>query len=119
MVEGLEFACGMPALHHRAEMLAECAAQQMPLSGSVDLCAETGLPFHFCFSHSPLFMWLVRSRAVGALIKAGQLLRVLPKGFHDFNKVFLSGTVAKIVQGGQMGILDGGEILVFTKQADA
>jgi hypothetical protein len=50
------------------------------------------------------------------LIKIGQTLRILPKGFYSFNKVFLSGTVDKIVKAGELGILSGAEILLFQKK---
>lgn len=56
-----------------------------------------------------------RNPVVGHLIKVGQVLRILPSGFHFFNKVFLSGTVNKIVRAGEMGILSGAEILLFQK----
>lgn len=50
---------------------------------------------------------------IGHLIKVAQFLRILPQGFHRFNKIFLSGTVDKIVRAGEMGILSGAEILLF------
>ncbi|RCN52800.1 hypothetical protein ANCCAN_01177 [Ancylostoma caninum] len=50
------------------------------------------------------------------LISVGQKLRILPKGFHNFDAVFLSGTVQKIVDGGCLGILSGSKIFVFTKK---
>lgn len=50
----------MPSLHSRIEMI-ECAEDHgLRLLESIDLCDETGHPFHFCFSHSPAFMWMVR-----------------------------------------------------------
>lgn len=48
-------------------------------------------------------------------IKIAESLSILPEGFHMFNKIFLSGTVTKIVAGGENGILSGGEIFVFKK----
>uniref|UniRef100_A0A1I7RUW4 SAM_MT_ERG6_SMT domain-containing protein n=1 Tax=Bursaphelenchus xylophilus TaxID=6326 RepID=A0A1I7RUW4_BURXY len=116
IVEGLEFACGMPSLHHRSEMVDKCAEVGLQLSNSVNLCEETGKPYHYCFSHSKFFMWLVTSKTISTLIKTTQAMRILPKGFYKFNKTFLRGTVSKIVAGGKMGILDGGEILVFTRE---
>lgn len=57
----LEYACGMPSLHSRAEMV-ECAEKTgLKLVESIDLCKETGFPFHFCFTHSRMFMWMVTS----------------------------------------------------------
>lgn len=56
-----------------------------------------------------------RSAFIGYLIKVTEWLRILPKGFYDFNKVFLAGTVYSIVSGGKSGILSGGEILLFQK----
>jgi hypothetical protein len=44
-----------------------------------------------------------------------QFLRILPPGFHRFNRVFLSGTVDKIVRAGELGILSGAEILMFRR----
>uniref|UniRef100_A0A914CIT3 Aspartate dehydrogenase domain-containing protein n=2 Tax=Acrobeloides nanus TaxID=290746 RepID=A0A914CIT3_9BILA len=80
IVEGLEYACGMPSLHHRAEMVQEAQEAGFDLLESIDLSAQTGQPFHYCFSSSPLFMWLVRSSLVGHLIKIAQALKILPKG---------------------------------------
>ena len=50
------------------------------------------------------------------MISFAEALRILPKGFYEFKKTFLSGTVTKIVDGGKMNILSGAEILVFRKK---
>lgn len=111
----LEHACGMPSLHYRDEVVGKAQQTEMNLLNSVDLCEETGRPFHYSFSKSPTFMWMINSKAIGRLIKVAQVLKIIPKGFYHFNKVFLSGTVASIVKGGQMQILSGAEIMVFQK----
>ena len=73
----------------------------MDLIESIDLCKETGFPYHYCFSHSAFFMWLqrlldlwqiwftirFRSRAIAGLIKLSEVLKMLPHGFYQFNKV--------------------------------
>jgi len=115
IVEGLEYACGMPSLHFREEMIEKANDAGLKLIESIDLGKETGLPFYYCFTSSPFFMWLVQSPVISSLIKIGQYLRILPSGFHRFNDIFLAGTVDKIVRGGQEGILSGGEILLFEK----
>ncbi|GMR45022.1 hypothetical protein PMAYCL1PPCAC_15217, partial [Pristionchus mayeri] len=116
VIEGLEYACGMPSLHSRAEMITEAKKFGLKLCHEEDLCRTHGRPFHYCFSHSALFMWLVKSPVVNTLINIGQTLRILPKGFSAFNRTFLSGTVQKIVDGGEMGILSGSQIFVFEKE---
>jgi hypothetical protein len=115
-VNALEFACGMPALHFRREFLESAQGVGMHFLGGSDLCFETGRPFHHSFSRSPSFMWMINSKTIGWLIKVAQVLKIMPKGFYQFNKTFLSGTVAAIVKGGQLGILSGGEIMVFQKE---
>lgn len=130
IVEGLEFACGMPSLHTRQEMIQSAAAAGLTLVEEEDLSQTFDAPYHFCFSHSPLFMWLVRSPVVGrkrlfgekqtnfteTLIKIGEAVRLLPRGFRKFNQIFLAGTVDKIVKGGEIGVLSGAKILVFEKK---
>ncbi|KAI6233669.1 SAM-MT-ERG6-SMT domain-containing protein [Aphelenchoides fujianensis] len=116
VVSALEYACGMPPLHRREEMISISSSVGLELIGSTDLAEETGHPFHYSFSHSPSFMWMVNSTALASLIKVGQALKVLPKGFHRFNKTFLAGTVSNIVKAGQMGVVSGAEILVFEKR---
>lgn len=32
----------------------------LELAESINLDEETGNPYYFCFSHSPLFLWLIR-----------------------------------------------------------
>jgi hypothetical protein len=49
------------------------------------------------------------------MIKLAEALKLLPTGFHRFNKIFLAGTIDKIVTAGQLGILSGAEILLFRK----
>ncbi|KAK0415206.1 hypothetical protein QR680_011830 [Steinernema hermaphroditum] len=115
IVEGLEYACGMPTLHSRSEMI-ECARLEgLELIEAVDLEKETGKPYYYCFSSSSLFMWLINSKLVNYLVMAAQAARILPRGFHAFNKTFLAGTVSKIVKGGRLGVLSGSEILLFRK----
>ncbi|GMR42626.1 hypothetical protein PMAYCL1PPCAC_12821, partial [Pristionchus mayeri] len=116
VIEGLEYACGMPSLHSRAEMVEEANKFGLTLCHEEDLSVSHNRPFHYCFSHSPFFMWLVKSPIVDSLIKIGQVLRILPEGFSAFNRIFLSGTVQKIVDGGEMGILSGSQIFVFEKE---
>lgn len=116
IVEGLEYACGMPSLHSRKEMIDKASDAGFKLIETVDIGNMTGLPYYYCFTSSPLFMWLVQSPVISTLIKIGQYLKILPKGFHKFNDIFLAGTVDKIVRGGQKGILSGSEILLFEKE---
>uniref|UniRef100_A0AC35UBB9 SAM_MT_ERG6_SMT domain-containing protein n=1 Tax=Rhabditophanes sp. KR3021 TaxID=114890 RepID=A0AC35UBB9_9BILA len=114
-IEGLEYACGMPSLHSRREMIQIGKDCGLDLVDSIDLAEERQQPFHYCFSSSKTFMWLTSSPIIRSLIKVGEVLRILPKGFNQFNQIFLSGTVNKIVKGGELGILRGGEILSFRK----
>lgn len=116
IVEGLEYACGMPSLHYREEMIQKADAAGLKLVNSIDLGEQLGNPFYYCFKSSRLFMWLVQSPVISTLIKIGQYVGLLPKGFHRFNSTFLAGTVNKIVCGGELGILSGAEILLFEKQ---
>ncbi|KAI6187578.1 Methyltransferase [Aphelenchoides besseyi] len=111
VVSALEYACGMPPLHWRSEMIEKSAAVGLELIGSADLSKETGRPFHYSFSHSSSFMWMVNSNALARLIKIGQAIKLMPKGFHRFNKTFLAGTVSNIVRAGEMGVVSGAEIL--------
>ncbi|KJH45819.1 methyltransferase domain protein [Dictyocaulus viviparus] len=116
IIEGLEYACGMPSLHTKAEMMASAERFNLVFEGEEDLEETNGRPFHYCFSHSSIFMWLVESPFIGSLISVAQKLRILPRGFQYFNRIFLSGTVEKIVNGGRLGILSGSKILVFKKK---
>ncbi|KAK6744343.1 hypothetical protein RB195_011193 [Necator americanus] len=116
IVEGLEYACGMPSLHTRNDLLSAAERYDLILEEEEDLAVTNGNAFHYCFSHSPLFMWLIGSPFIRNLISIGQRLRILPKGFHKFNAIFLSGTVQKIVNGGRLGILSGSKIFVFKKK---
>lgn len=109
----------MPSLHYKDEMIEKAQQNGMNLMSSVDLCEETGRPFHYSFSKSSTFMWMINSKVIGRLIKVAQVLKIMPKGFYHFNKIFLSGTVSSIVKGGQMEILSGAEILVLQKQQNA
>ncbi|KAI6214544.1 Methyltransferase [Aphelenchoides besseyi] len=69
VVSALEYACGMPPLHWRSEMIEKSMGAGLELIGSADLSKETGRPFHYSFSHSPSFMWMVNSNALARLIK--------------------------------------------------
>ncbi|KAL3116643.1 hypothetical protein niasHT_001390 [Heterodera trifolii] len=116
LLSELEFGCGMPPLHSRSELLAEADKAGFQLIQANDLQHESGMPFYHCFSHSPFFMWLMRSQLIENLIKVAQTLKILPRAFHEFNKIFIRGTVVKIVEAGQLGILSGSEILLFCKK---
>ncbi|VDN19251.1 unnamed protein product [Cylicostephanus goldi] len=64
IIEGLEYACGMPSLHTCEELLSAASRHGLLLDEKEDLSLTNGSPFHFCFSHSPLFMWLVESAMI-------------------------------------------------------
>ncbi|CAI5445737.1 unnamed protein product [Caenorhabditis angaria] len=113
----LEYACGMPSLHTQKEVEKSAESSGMMKIEQENLEETFGnRPFHYCFSSSPLFMWLITSPMIDASIRFGETLRILPSGFEQFNRTFLSGTVQSIVEGGQKGILSGADILVFQKQ---
>uniref|UniRef100_A0A0K0CTT3 Methyltransf_11 domain-containing protein n=1 Tax=Angiostrongylus cantonensis TaxID=6313 RepID=A0A0K0CTT3_ANGCA len=61
IIEGLEYACGMPSLHTRAQMLEAAERFDLIFEDEEDLSETNGIPFHYCFSHSPIFMWLIES----------------------------------------------------------
>ncbi|CAD6188508.1 unnamed protein product [Caenorhabditis auriculariae] len=117
IVGHLEYACGMPSLHTRMQMQKAAEAIGFELEEYENLEETFGnKPFHYCFSSSPFFMWLVQSAIIQKAVQVGEFLGVLPKGFEQFNRIFLSGTVKSIVDGGQRGILSGAETLVFRKR---
>jgi hypothetical protein len=105
----------MPSLHYKDELIEVAKQFGMSLISDQDLCEETGRPFHYSFSNSPSFMWMINSKVLGRLIKIAQAFKIVPKGFYQFNKVFLSGTISNLVKAGEMKILSGAEILVFQK----
>ncbi|KHJ75603.1 hypothetical protein OESDEN_24781 [Oesophagostomum dentatum] len=107
IVQGLEYACGMPSLHTREDMVTAAERYGLTFEEEEDLSVTNGSPFHYCFSHSPLFI---------KPYKCSPKARILPQGFLKFNDVFLSGTVQKIVDGGRLGILSGSKIFVFKKK---
>lgn len=113
----LEYACGMPALHTQREIEQSAEDHGMPLVDQENLEETYGnRAFHYCFSSSPLFMWLVSSPVIDHTIRMAEIMRILPAGFKQFNRTFLCGTVNSIVEGGRMGILSGADILLFEKK---
>ncbi|VDK68062.1 unnamed protein product [Litomosoides sigmodontis] len=115
VIKNLEYACGMPPLHTKAEIIGTAKIYGLELVENIDFDRETGNPFYFCFSNSPLFMWLVSSSLVDWIISIAQTFHVMPKGFLHFKRIFLAGTINSIVQAGKLGILSGSEILLFQK----
>ncbi|CAK5089071.1 unnamed protein product [Meloidogyne enterolobii] len=115
LLSELEMSCGMPPLHSRNEIIKEASNANFVLIKAIDLDKKVGKPFYYCFSHSKIFMWMIRSSLIEQLINLAQFLHVLPSGFNNFYKIFLSGTIDKIVRAGKLGILSGGEILLFQK----
>ncbi|CCD72180.1 Sterol 4-C-methyltransferase strm-1 [Caenorhabditis elegans] len=113
----LEYACGMPSLHTQSEVEAAAEKWEMPVVERENLEETYGnRAFHYCFSASPMFMWLVSSPVIDHTIRMAEILRILPAGFKQFNRTFLCGTVNSIVGGGRMGILSGADILLFEKK---
>ncbi|UMM21349.1 hypothetical protein L5515_003067 [Caenorhabditis briggsae] len=112
----LEYACGMPSLHTQSEIEKSASSSGMALIEQENLEETFGnRAFHYCFSASPFFMWLVTSPVIDHTIRLAEIMRILPAGFKQFNRTFLCGTVNSIVEGGRMGILSGADILVFEK----
>ncbi|EFO99024.1 hypothetical protein CRE_08584 [Caenorhabditis remanei] len=115
----LEYACGMPRLHTQYEIEKSAENCGMPLIEQENLEETYGnRAFHYCFSSSPLFMWLVTSPVIDHTIRMAEIMRILPAGFKQFNRTFLCGTVNSIVEGGRMGILSGADILLFEKKME-
>uniref|UniRef100_A0A8R1HNG7 SAM_MT_ERG6_SMT domain-containing protein n=1 Tax=Caenorhabditis japonica TaxID=281687 RepID=A0A8R1HNG7_CAEJA len=113
----LEYACGMPSLHTQGEVEEAAEMVGMSIVERENLEKTYGnRAFHYCFSSSPLFMWLVSSPVIDHTIRMAELMRILPQGFKQFNRTFLCGTVNSIVEGGRMGILSGADILLFQKK---
>uniref|UniRef100_A0A915PZQ6 SAM-dependent methyltransferase Erg6/SMT-type domain-containing protein n=1 Tax=Setaria digitata TaxID=48799 RepID=A0A915PZQ6_9BILA len=96
----------------KEEIISIAKIYGMELKKNINLDRETGNPYYFCFSHSPLFMWLIRSPLVDWIISIAQALHIMPKGFLHFKRVFLAGTINSIVRAGNLGILSGSEDMV-------
>lgn len=65
----LEYACGMPSLHTQREVEQSAEGSGMVLIEQENLEETYGnRAFHYCFSASPLFMWLVTSPVIGELL---------------------------------------------------
>ncbi|KAL4003124.1 Sterol 4-C-methyltransferase strm-1 [Acanthocheilonema viteae] len=115
IIKNLEYACGMPPLHTKEETISAAKFCGLELIENIDLDRETGNPYYFCFSHSPLFMWLINSSLIDWIISIAQTLHIMPRGFLRFKRIFLAGTVNSIVNAGKLGILSGSEVLLFQK----
>lgn len=61
ILKQLEFACGMPSLYTRKQLLDCCELLGLKLIKAIDINVESGQPFYYCFTSSPFFMWLIKS----------------------------------------------------------
>lgn len=120
LVNFFEFACGMPALHTNHEMRVEAERAGLEWVSELDLAnGDDNLSWHYYFSQSATLMWLMRSPWVARMIRALEWSRILPKGFAEFNEIFLAGTVRALVDAGQKGLISGSNIVLFRKPAAA
>jgi sterol 24-C-methyltransferase len=113
LVGRLEYLCGMPPLHTNGEMIEIAGSAGLECLRQTDVAGA--YPWYHCFVESPLFVWLLYSRLIRALIGAAEKCRLLPRGFARFNDAFLAGTVRCLIEAGRTGILSGSYVLQFRK----
>jgi hypothetical protein len=116
IVDMFEYACGMPPLHTNKEMLD--VAGQAGFKLKKQFALSTDYTLYYSFVQSPLFVWMLDSRLIDALISLGERVKLLPIKFKKFNDIFLKGTVRAIVKAGELGILSGSNILLFQKSME-
>uniref|UniRef100_A0A1I7XBC9 SAM_MT_ERG6_SMT domain-containing protein n=1 Tax=Heterorhabditis bacteriophora TaxID=37862 RepID=A0A1I7XBC9_HETBA len=90
IIEGLEYACGMPSLHTKEELVQTAAKFGLVLKEHEDLEKTNNTPYHYCFSHSQLFMWLVESPIIGESKKGGSEWKSERKIFLKIKKLRIS-----------------------------
>uniref|UniRef100_A0A915MYK7 Aspartate dehydrogenase domain-containing protein n=1 Tax=Meloidogyne javanica TaxID=6303 RepID=A0A915MYK7_MELJA len=76
LLSELEMSCGMPPLHSRNEIIKEANNANFVLIKAIDLDKKVGKPFYYCFSHSKIFMWMIRSSLIEQLINLAQFLHI-------------------------------------------
>lgn len=113
VVQGFEYACGMPPLHTNKEMIE--LAEQVGLKCVSKLDLAHKFPWSYHFSNSMMVNFFLRNPLSDFFIKLGEIFGILPKGFLAFNKIFVKGTVNKIVDAAKLDILSGSNILIFQK----
>lgn len=109
-VAEFEFACGMPFIRSAASLIAAGDAARFRLVSSTEL--PGALPWHEAFTAPPL-PWLMTSAATRQAVRALEALRVLPGGFAAFHETFVVGTVGRILESAELGILSGANLLVL------
>jgi cyclopropane fatty-acyl-phospholipid synthase-like methyltransferase len=113
LVEGFEYACGMPALHTSASMKEEALAAGFVCVSQMDISQDHA--WYDDFARNRVLMWMLSSDVLRVAMERAESIGLLPPGFVRFNDVFLAGTIRALVQGGQQDILSGSNILVFEK----
>jgi len=113
IVADFEYATGMPPLPTPSQVTDAAERVGLRVLSRMDL-SQRWTWYHY-WTRNPLLPWLVSSRLIRGLIRLGEWLRILPRGFGRFNDIFLSGTVRLLIEGGRRGVLSGSTLLVFAK----
>ena len=114
IVEGFEYACGMPPLHSNQEMIDMARRVGLECVSHIDL--SNRYPWYYYFTESGGLNFILNSEIIDMLIRFAVSVRILPEGFDEFNNIFIKGTVQKIVNSGKLDILSGSNILIFQKE---
>lgn len=59
-MEKLQFACGMPSLYTRKQLINCCESLGLKLIKKININVESKQPFYYCFTSSKIFMWMIK-----------------------------------------------------------
>ena len=115
LLSDFEYSTAMPSLQSVPSIIAAAEESGLTCLSEQDL-SEGELTWYSFWVRNPLLPWAVSSRMVKTLAQSAEAVRILPRGFAQFNDTFLAGTLRHIIRGGKTGVLTGSALMTFEKE---
>jgi sterol 24-C-methyltransferase len=115
LLHDFEYSTAMPRLHTVRKIVDSAARCGLTVVANEDL-SHGKRTWYSYWVRNPLLPWVVSSRLIYVLARSAEAIHLLPRGFAEFNDIFLAGTVRHIIRGGRLGILTGSALLTFEKK---
>ena len=103
LLEEFEYSVALFPSRTNEEILTITKNASINLISEFDLSQD--LKWYYYLQKNPVLQWMVSSTTVFKLIEMGEKIRLLPKDFSEFNKIFLATPVRCLVQLGKLDIL--------------
>jgi ubiquinone/menaquinone biosynthesis C-methylase UbiE len=113
LLRDFENSAAMPPSKTNQEIISATEQAGFSLVNQLDLSQQ--FKWYYYLQSDPILIWLISSKHIASIVKILEYMRITPKDFSQFNKLFLAMPVKNLIQLGKQNILSTSNVWIFKK----